>query len=613
MLNIQSKSPFGGQFSRWMRAIAVMFAVAALVACGGNTEGEGASSSQQKTDLMVSLTDAEGDFLIYEVDVTSISLAKANGTEVQVLPNSTTVDFAQYVDVTELLTIAEAPTGIYRSAVLTIDFSAATIVVQAEDGSPIEAAVVDSDGDPLNEVEVPLSFNGREGFALFPGIPAHVTLDFDLDASNDIAIDEEGEAVVTVNPVFMADTIWNNQKTFRLRGTLGAVAVDRDVFAIDLRPFRVRTGAFGSAHSHVTSETIYEIDGVVYEGDAGLVALQELSFGSPVVTEGGWNRISKTYTASQVFAGSSVPWGEADVLRGTVTSRTENSVTVRGAVIQFAEGHYVFNDDISVSLSEFTNVIKRGEGEASISQISVGTAVYAVGEFNSEAGDLDATQGWVRLVPSSVAGTVVSAAPLVLDVSLLNARQSSIYNTAGTGTSLETDADMENYEISTSTISLGSVNLGDPVRARGYVSDFGTAPEDFNASTVINAANMRAHMVATYTQGGTLDVDESGLTLGSQDLDDRHHIVRAGITTDLLGLVALPSVVPANEQGIYAITYNGVLEVYAHYDDYVEALNDYVSVEGAMMTRFDAQGYFDSQSNEFTSNVMRVQLSVVSQ
>lgn len=609
MLKITFKSPFGGQLSRWMRAVAVMCTVVALTACGGTTEDESGSTTQQKTDLMVSLTDAEGDFLVYEVDVTSIALAKANGSEVQVLPNSTTIDFAQYVDVTELLTIAEAPTGIYRSAVLTIDFSAANIVVQAEDGTPIEATVVDVNGNALSEIEVPLSFNGREGFALFPGIPAHVTLDFDLDASNDIVI-EEGVATVTVDPVFMADTIWNDQKTFRLRGTLGAVAVDRDVFGIDLRPFRIRRGAFGFAHSHVSSATQYEIDGVVYEGEDGLLALEDMALGSPVVTEGSWNRTSKTYTAAHVYAGSSVPWGDTDVLRGTVTSRTENTVTVRGAVIEFSEGHYAFNDDITVSLSEFTNVIKRGEGEASINQISVGSAIYATGEFNAETGNLDASEGWVRMTPSSVAGTVVSAFPLVLDVSLLNARQSDIYNTAGTGTSAETDAEMSNYEISTSTISLNSVNIGDPVRARGYAADFGAAPEDFNATTVINAANVRAHMVATYTEGSTLSADETGLELSALGLGDRHHIVRAGIATDLLGLTLLPSVVPANEQGIYAITYNGVLEVYAYYDDYMEAINTYIGVEGALVTRFDAQGYYDSLSNEFTSNRMRVQLSM---
>lgn len=610
MLHKELKSPFGGPFSRWIRAIAVVFVVVSLAACGGNTESGG--SSQQKTDLMVSLTDAEGDFLVYEVDVTSITLAKANGAEIQVLPNATTVDFAQYVDVTELLTIAEAPTGIYRSAVLTIDYSSANIVVQSEDGSPLEATVVDSEGNPLGEVSVPLSFNGREGFALFYGVPAHVTLDFDLDASNDITI-EDGEAVVTVNPVFMADTTWNDEKTFRLRGTLGTVEVNNDVFAIDLRPFRVRQGAFGSARSHVSAETHYEINGVVYEGEAGLMALQALSVGSAVVAEGRWNRISKTFTAAQVFAGSSVPWGEADVLRGTVTSRTENNVTVRGAVIELAEGAYVFNDDIRVSLSEFTQVIKRGEGAASISQISVGSAVYAVGQFNLEAGALDATEGWVRLVPSSVAGTVVATVPLVLDVNLLNARHSSLYNTTGTGTSIGTDADLDNYEISTSTLAFGSINVGDPVRARGYVADFGAAPEDFTATTVINAANMRAHMVVTYTEGSSLNVDEAGLEFSAQGLDNRHHIVRAGITTDLLGLNTFPSVVPASEQGVFAITYNGVLEVYAHYDDYVEALNTYISVDAALMTRFDAQGYFDALSNEFTSNRMRVQLEMVSQ
>ena len=56
--------------------------------------------------LMVGLTDADGDFLSYSVDVVSLSLRKADGTVVQALPTRQRVDFAGLVDLTELVTVA---------------------------------------------------------------------------------------------------------------------------------------------------------------------------------------------------------------------------------------------------------------------------------------------------------------------------------------------------------------------------------------------------------------------------------------------------------------------------------------------------------------------------
>ena len=55
---------------------------------------------------MVSLTDADSDFLNYSVDVVSLSLRKADGTVVQAPPARQRVDFARLVDLTELVTAA---------------------------------------------------------------------------------------------------------------------------------------------------------------------------------------------------------------------------------------------------------------------------------------------------------------------------------------------------------------------------------------------------------------------------------------------------------------------------------------------------------------------------
>ncbi len=81
----------------------------ALAGCGG---GGGASSapapqppsgSAESGTVYVGLTDADGDFLSYAVDVQSLTLRRSDGTVVEALPVAPRVDFAQYVDLTELL------------------------------------------------------------------------------------------------------------------------------------------------------------------------------------------------------------------------------------------------------------------------------------------------------------------------------------------------------------------------------------------------------------------------------------------------------------------------------------------------------------------------------
>ena len=76
----------------------------ALTACGGGGGSPPAASNGPPTSdcvdcgtTLIAITDADGDFLSYTVDVTSLKLKKANGTLVETLPASTRIDFAQLV------------------------------------------------------------------------------------------------------------------------------------------------------------------------------------------------------------------------------------------------------------------------------------------------------------------------------------------------------------------------------------------------------------------------------------------------------------------------------------------------------------------------------------
>ena len=91
-----------GQIARWLGLVVLILAGLALSACGGGG-GSGTGDVSDSGEVIVALTDAEGDFASYTVDVLSLTLTTANGAVVETLPLSTRVDFARYTDLTEFL------------------------------------------------------------------------------------------------------------------------------------------------------------------------------------------------------------------------------------------------------------------------------------------------------------------------------------------------------------------------------------------------------------------------------------------------------------------------------------------------------------------------------
>ncbi len=584
-----------------------------LVGCGGSGASSSAttevpvSTQEEETQLMVSLTDAEGDFLSYSVDVSSISLTHSNGAVLNVLTEPTTVDFAQYVDISELLAVRTVPVGMYESVSLNIDFSDAQIVVQSESGEAIEADIVDEEGEPLESASINVSFAEDEGFVLSSGIIRHVTLDFDLDASNDIEI-EGSEATVTVSPVWIADPMQADPKPLRLRGTLANVDVDAGNFELDLRPFREQGGEFGEATVFVSEETEYEIDGLIVESAQGLSELNDLDSASPVITLGSWDIESKRYTATEILAGTSVPWAEADILRGTVIARSGNEISVRGAIVELSDGRFTFNDDLTLLVGDATEVHKRANAEVDASDISVGSAIRVIGTLIDDQ-TMDASEGVVRVRASSLSGLVVSSEPISVDLSFINGRRASMFDFSGTGTSAEQDANADSYELYTGELDTSSIIEDAPIRALGFVSEFGTAPEDFDVNTLVDASNVKGVLTAHYGREGSvgaLTVVDDGLSLSLEG--SRSQLSQAGIPRDLSSIDTILIESNPDSNGIFSLVVGRRVVVFTRYVGFIEALSEHLSSEAATI-RFTAQGEYDSLAQSLTSNRLQVHLS----
>lgn len=494
MSSYTGRSAIHNKFGRWFMLLLGLVFILNLTACGGGDDS--AQSGNVTGQVLVALTDAEGDFVTYTVDVTSIKLTHANGSTVETLPISTRVDFAQYTEVTEFLTAATVPNGLYVKGSIVLDYSNADIQVEDAAGNATRVTeLVDTNGNPVTTLEVNVNLDGHRVLPVAPGIPKNLMLDFDLEKSNTVVFDGDN-VKVTVEPVLIAEVDPQKPKVHRVRGPLKSVSLDDSAFDIYIRPFFHRIGIgrriFGSLKILTNDETFYEIDGVGYKGAAGLEVLNTVANLTGVIVKGDLKFSPLRYEAREVYAGSSVPGGQMDLVRGTVTSRTADQIVVRGATVFRTDGSAVFNDNVTVSMDQSTTVLKQlSVGTFNINDISVGQRVAIFGVVtNDQVSDLQmsAANGYVRMGLSYLRGSVVAmpddSTDFTLDLSSINGRTISLYDFSGTGTP-GNDADPDNYEVDEGTLSLDGVVPGNNVGMAGFPTPFGTAPSDYTAHTVV--------------------------------------------------------------------------------------------------------------------------------
>jgi hypothetical protein len=255
--------------------------------------------------VIIGLTDADGDFLSYAVDVLSLELEKRNGAIVEVLPNSTRVDFAQYVDLTEFISVATVPPGDYVAGKIRLDYSNAEVFVE-ESGSAKATTVVDEKGNALGQTELNIRLAERDHLVVLKGRPALLTLDFDLDASH-IVDTEPMPAIATAEPFIVAEIDPVDTKDIRVRGRLIEANVEDMYYTVALRPFHDAAHDFGRMKVNVTNRTDFEVNEQAFVGAEGLRALAAAGQGTLTVAKGTLNVAEREFTADFVLAGTSVP------------------------------------------------------------------------------------------------------------------------------------------------------------------------------------------------------------------------------------------------------------------------------------------------------------------
>lgn len=607
-----------------------------ITACGGGGDGTSsppAANGPQPSSscggdcgtVYVALTDADGDFMSYTVDVTSLVLERANGTTVETLPAATRIDFAQYVDLTEFFTAATIPNGDYVAAKLRLDYGNADITVE-QNGAPVAARAVDASGNALGAVDVRVRLDNRHHLVIAPGRPSLFTLDFNLAATNTVDLSTT-PATVTVRPALVASLELVDQKDLRLRGALVSVDKTAGTYVIDVRPFNLRNERFGQVTVHTDSNTTFEIDGTNYTGAAGLDALATAGPGTVTAAFGTLTTATRVFDAKSVFAGSSVPGVGVDTVIGEVVARSGDVLTVRGATVNRAsDGARFARGRVQVTVGANTKVFKAGTVPVQVAapgDISVGQSIQAFGtaapvNAASMSGDwtLDATAGRVRMHATPIYGFVKQAGNglVTLQLESIAGRRVSAFDFSGTGASAAQDADPLNYEVATGALDSSGMNLGEPTKLIGFPTPFGMAPPDFNARTLIDFPRLPALLAMGWGAGGTKapfsSQEPTGLVLNlaNPDIGLVHAITIGPRVIDLTKLPASPRIVPpADGPTAYLIVMRDGSSSFHDFADFVNELGMRLDGTTAMIN-LTASGSYDGDGNVLTARSMVVVL-----
>ncbi|MBU1172470.1 MAG: DUF4382 domain-containing protein [Proteobacteria bacterium] len=583
-------------------------------------------SSDSKTnsetgDITIGLTDAQGDFITYSVNVVSLTLTHANGTVVETLPLATQIDFAQYVDMTEFLTAASVPLGAYKKATLLLDYSDAEILVEDSSGEPLTvSSVVDEDGNVVNQLEVDVYLENRSSLVVAPGLLSHITLDFDLGASNSVSFDDDGLAHVVVEPSLIAEVNHESPKDFRLRGKLGDVLPDMGYFFVNLRPFyhpmHHALNQFGRMMVVSGEETMYEIDGVSSVGSDGLALLAEQEEGVAIIVKGKMKYNPCRFEAQTVYVGSSVPGYDSDYVTGSVLSRDGNTLSVNGMIFNQGNQHFTMNDTVKVTVSDDTLVKKQQSDDTyTISDIAPGQHVTISGSItinDALTPEMDASQGLVRLTTTVLRGRVsdnTGSDYFNVNLDTISMRKIELFDFSGTGSALEDDADPLNYEVENGDLDISVFDMDDFVKVYGFVNAYGQAPYDFMATSIVNYNDLLLFIKLNWAPS-TLEpftsISDEQLVVNLEGTHLFHHLGCAQALVSLQTLENQPVIKPGDD-GVYVIMMKHRPLVYTDFTEFVDGLERYLDGHNRAKKLF-ATGTYDTATTTLTARYLIITL-----
>jgi hypothetical protein len=634
---------FGRSARKYLCALLCASAVIAA-GCHHNNQNSGYGVA------WVTLSDTPGDFTSYIVNVDSVTLTGAAYGVITAVSTPETVDFTKLDNIAELWSGASIPNDTYKSATITLDYTAANISVMVN-GVPQKATVVDTTGAAVTSQTITITLDPSHPLIIVPTLSSssaqRLAIDFNLAASNVVDLTKT-PATVTVKPFMTIAIAPPDTKQVRVRGPLINSSIALGSYSVYVRPFFDEVNVLGTLTLFNDDNTVYQINGTTYVGSAGLTTLSQLSAGTTVTAAytnfvpGATLNPSVTagrFDATYVVAGSTLEDFYTQGLEGDVIARKGNTLTLRGATLQLNDGQssYINTPDAVVLLGPNTIVTAEKDTTATglnYLSVAVGQHIIARGIYSlptSGVTTLDATgnsstnTGSVRIQTTQLYGSLVSSAAgsLVLDLQTIENWPVSSYNFTGNGAGAVTPA---SYAVDTGTLALpAGVAAGSPLWIDGFAAKFGSAPPDFNATAVDAEPSVPARMVVDWTSAGTTapfaTLTSTGLSIELSNANLSAAVIRIGSESiDMKSLAASPTVVSQPETGSAGLPPTflpqfaignltgtntvGVIE-YSSFADFAVQLPKSI-IAATPAHHFVATGVFNRSSNTFTASSIDV-------
>jgi len=647
---------------RWARLLAVPLASAlfALAACNGTAV------------VTMTSTASQDHFLAYRVGLVSVQLESSSGSAgLKILPTSTTVDLAGLTDVSEVLGAAAVSKGSYKSALITLDYSAAQIVYDNGSLNGVALTPVGANGQSLGLVKLTVKLDPGDSFDVSSKGASQLALAFNLAASNAVNLSAK---TVTVTPLIAGSAAPIDNKQVRVRGPLVGVAVGGlsatagSAFTMGVMPFNGAVRGTGNLSVIPSDSTTFEINGVESTGTVGLGQLASLGAGALTVAYGTLTASEQTsttttptitttptdttstdtaitttsittstitFTATQILAGSSVQGGGSDRVTGIVSARSGDTLTIEDGTLVANDGTETFLGGTTfVIMGSNTVVTVFGQSIVEINnpqQVNVGSAIDVFGVASVQTlgnATLDASAGRVRLDPVIASGlvTVQGSETLNLNLAFLGGRSIAPFDFVGTG------ADARQYSVSTANaatttttgnvattgiLDLSNATVGAPVIVTGLPSSYGAAPPNFTASALLDPTTIAAELVVDWGAGTaapftTYDTSAIDVDLHNTSIGARHQITIGAQNINIVGLSSNPQIVPNSTASatVYSIghTHSATIENFNTYDAFITQLQ--TELKGSTLaTELTAVGQYTPGNFSFAATSITLSLN----
>lgn len=608
-----------------------LFAALALVAggCGNKTLTFGTA--------VISVSTTPGPFTAYVAQISQIQLTRDDNQPAYPLLTPEVVDFTKLNDMTELFGAPAVIEGNYVSATITVNYAGAQIYTNVNGTSQAVTVLDATTGTTAGTITYTVKFDPAHPLRIVRGVSTPLNFNFDLSASSSLN-KTTSPMQLSVRPFMTASTVPVYTRLIRARGVSVAADTGNNNFTMNARAFfDVRSNPVGAIGVQTDANTTYNVNGTSYTGAPGLAAVAKLPINTIIEaygTLGTLNAAKPNFVATQVYAGIAVENLLADRVTGTVSSRSGNTLHIHGAEVEArdfsgatASGTIVqFLDDLPLTVGSATVVSVDGQPgptNTSIQSISVGQQVDVEGLVQTNTAgttvvSVDATQGLIRLVPTTAWGTLNAAAQAsnaTINLLTLGGYPPGALAFTGTGSLTGADANPTAYAVNTGTIDLSQAAANSLVRFDGYVTPFGGAPPDFIATTATPASASDQVLVVQWASGGIVAPFPSATLSGGLTVDTADAITAtvqtgpvyaqsAANTIDLKNPLVTPKIIPdpslTNQLTIGSPTSTAGLTGYNDFSAYLSQVTTVLNGSTKLQTLV-AVGKWDAASGTFTA------------